>query len=75
MPAAPEGENWNKDNAYQEFKAGRFSEQKYGYLLAAMEYEFVLKKQRARQQFEDGLINAQEYERRVTKAQIAFNGE
>ena len=75
LPAAPESESWNKSNAYQEFKAGRISVQKYGYLLAAMEYEFVLKKQRARQQFEAGLINAQEYGERVVKAQTAFTGE
>lgn len=75
LPKAPEGERWNKRNAYRGFKSGKFSEQKYGYILAAIEYDFIVKTQLARKQLDSGAIDRQSYEQLLKQAKSAFYGE
>ncbi|MEM7359901.1 MAG: hypothetical protein AAF431_12445 [Pseudomonadota bacterium] len=75
LPKPSEGESWNKLNAYSAFKTGQFSEQKYGYILAAIEHDFDLKKQRAREQLDSGAIDQQLYEKKIKNAESTFYGK
>lgn len=75
LPKAPEGGIWNKRNAYASFKSGQISEQKYGYILASIEYDFIVKKQLVREQLDFGVIDQQSYEQLVKQAKYAFYGE
>lgn len=75
LPIAPEGEVWNKRNAFSAFKKGQFSEQKYGYILAAIEYDFIFKKQVAREQLDSSVIDKVRYEQLIEQAKYEFYGE
>lgn len=75
LPIPPEGEGWNKRNAHSAFKTGQFSEQKYGYILAAIEYDYSLKQQQAREQLESGAIDQRGYEQKIKNAKSAFYGK
>lgn len=75
LPDPPKGQAWNKRDAYNSFKSGHFSEQKYGYILAAIEYEFILSREKARKQLESGAISRKQYEQQVQKAERLFNGD
>lgn len=74
LPTPPQGAAWNKRTAKQEFNGGNISEKQYGYVLAAIEYEFWLAKGRAEKQLEAGVIDEEEYERELSKAEDKFEG-
>lgn len=75
LPSAPEGQTWNKQNSRSAFKNGKFSEQKYGYILAAIEYDFISKKHIAREQLDSGSIDKKQYQKLIKQAEFAFYGE
>ena len=75
LPAPPQDMSWNKKIALQEFKDGNISEKKYGYILAAIEYEYWVTKQRAEQHFEAGEIDENEYDQVLLEAKDRFHGK
>jgi hypothetical protein len=75
LPKPPEGQSWNKKTAFKQFDAGNISEQKYGYILAAIEYEYILKKRWAKEQLDKGNIDSVAYEKVILNAKQIFHGE
>ncbi|MBL4942439.1 MAG: hypothetical protein JKY81_12345 [Colwellia sp.] len=75
LPEPPRGNLWNKKIAYEQFKKGSISEQKYGYILAAIEYEYILKTNAANKKLANGLINKADYKQILNKAKTEFTGE
>lgn len=74
LPEPPQDSAWNKRAAEREFKDGNISEKQYGYILAAIEYEFWLAKGRAEKQLESGVIDEEEYDRALSEAEDKFEG-
>lgn len=74
LPEPPKGSFWNKVTAKKQFKKGNISEQKYGYILAAIEYEYILKLGQAENDLAKQLINKKAFEQAVEKAKREFNG-
>ncbi|MCZ8531611.1 hypothetical protein [Alteromonas sp. PRIM-21] len=75
LPSPPNGQTWNKRSAYESYKSGHLSEQKYGYILAAIEYEYILSAEKARKQLDSGVITKKQYEQLVYEAAVLFNGK
>ena len=65
---------WNRKTAKEQFSAGMISEQKYGYVLAAIEYKYLLKIEQADKRLAQKKITSTEYKRMVREAKIEFNG-
>jgi len=74
LPAPPDGQTWNRQNAYNQFKAGEFSEQKYGYILAEIEYRFMLTQQKSQLQLSSGSITKEKYNQQIDEAKAMLNG-
>lgn len=74
LPVPPKGSYWNKVTAKKQFKASSISEQEYGYILAAIEYEYILKVEQAENNLNKNVIDAKEYEQVLEKAKVRFNG-
>lgn len=75
LPIPPLGSSWNKKMAFEQFKADKISEKKYGYILAAIEYEYILKIRWAQEQLEKGNIDQAQYENSLLEAKYIFHGE
>lgn len=75
IPTPPKGSVWNKVTAKEQFKAGYISEQKYGYILAAIEYKYALKIKKAEHELSQNLISEQDFKQTVAKAKFDFNGK
>jgi hypothetical protein len=75
IPVPPKGSAWNKVTAKEQFKAGYISEQSYGYILAEIEYKYVLKIKKAEYEFAKNLISEQDFKQTVAKAKFDFNGK
>ena len=74
LPLPPRGNSWNKKNAKEQFHTDKISEKKYGYILASIEYKFVLKMELLTKKLAQHLISKKEYEQTVAKAKIELNG-
>lgn len=75
LPLPPEGESWNKRNSYNQYKSGALTERKYGYILAAIEYDYIQKKSAAKSQYESGAIDQNQYEKFLKSAEETFSGK
>ncbi|WP_076411197.1 hypothetical protein [Shewanella sp. UCD-KL12] len=74
LPVPPKGSVWNKITAKAQFKTGNISEQQYGYILAAIEYEYILKVEQAENDLARALISKKDFEQAIEKAKLEFNG-
>lgn len=74
LPPAPEGKSWSKSLAKTEFSNGRISEEKLGYILASVEYQYSQKLRDAEDAFAQSVISQAEYEAIVAKAKNDFEG-
>lgn len=74
LPSPPEGEEWNKKNAWQAFSSGAITETVYGYILAYAENLFYLRVRKARQDLAEGKISQDEFERTEANANSRFEG-
>ena len=74
LPLPPIGSSWNKKIAKEEFNAGNVSEQKYGYILAAIEYKYTVQVEIAASNLAKNLISKNEYEQILVKAKFDVNG-
>ena len=74
IPAPPDASGWNKLLAKEWFQAHRITEEKYGYILAALEYQYWLDLDAAAEQLEQDLINQAEYQVLINEAEATFEG-
>ena len=74
LPIAPKMGVWNKKIAKEQFNSGKISEEKYGYILAAIEYKYIRKIELAAKKLDQKVISKNEYEQIVAKAKLEFNG-
>ena len=75
LPEPPAGKSWNRKLAYEQFKKGNISEQKYGYILAAVEFIYVKKIDIADERLAKGDISLDEHEKILSKERFVFYGE
>ena len=75
LPEPPEGENWNKRNAWQAFSEQKISERHYGYVLASIETIRMLALQDAEEKRRSGAVDQKEYLELVRRAEAEFSGE
>ena len=74
LPLAPKKGTWNEKIAKEQFNGGHITEEKYGYILAAIEYKYLLKVEQAAKKLGNKLISKNEYKQTVAKAKLEFNG-
>ena len=74
LPEAPDGKAWNKALAMHHFHQGDITEQKLGYILAAIEYDYYLATRSANDDLLKGKITEQEYEAIVKEAKYKWLG-
>lgn len=75
LPAPPYGQNWNKKIAMQNYKSGAISEQHLGYILAAIEYDYMKVVWPAEDDLAEGKISQKEFDEIVQKAKYLWLGE
>lgn len=74
LPILPKGHFWNKITAKEQFKLDHISEEEYGYVLAEIEYKYILKIKKAKSDFANKLISKENFKEIVAKAKFDFNG-
>jgi len=74
FPVAPNGEAWNTKLAKNQFSKGFLTEEKLGYILAHIEYEYQLKIKAAKESLDRSEITRLEYESLVADAKQEFEG-
>ncbi|MBB1269475.1 hypothetical protein [Shewanella sp. SR44-3] len=74
LPLASKGETWNKISGQEHFTRGLISEQQYGYILAAIEYDYLSKLKHAARQLAENNINKKQYDHLLMQAKLEFNG-
>lgn len=75
LPNPPLGSSWNKKIASEQFNLNRISEREYGYILAAIEYEYILKRRWAEEQLEKEIIDEAKYQQVLAEAKYEFYGK
>jgi hypothetical protein len=75
LPKPPEGKSWNKKLAMHHFKKGDITEQKLGYVLAAIEHEYIVTSRAAEVKLTQGEISKVEFEQIISDARYAWLGE
>lgn len=58
----------------EHFTRGLISEQQYGYILAAIEYDYLSKLKHAARQLAENNINKKQYDHLLMQAKLEFNG-
>ncbi|MCW8128374.1 hypothetical protein [Microbulbifer halophilus] len=74
IPEAPEGRMWSKKLAKKQFSKDLISEEKLGYILASVEFQYWAKLQEAKDDLSRSAITKEEYEKLVEKANSEFEG-
>jgi len=75
LPDPPAGKAWNKKLAMQHFHNGRITERKLGYILAAIEYEYMNIAWPAEDDLASGKITETEFNKIVKDAKLNWLGE
>lgn len=75
LPAPPIGHSWNKKLAMRQFHSGKIKEQKLGYILAAIEYEYMKVMQAAKSDLSLGKITKVEFNEIDKIAKLKWLGE
>ncbi|MFC6635468.1 hypothetical protein [Microbulbifer taiwanensis] len=74
IPVAPGGKNWSKKLAKEQFFKDLLTEEKFGYILASIEYEYWMKIEAAKAQLTRSTITQSEYEKLAEEAKAEFEG-
>ena len=74
LPDAPNGKAWSTKLAKEQFSKGLITEEKFGYILADIEYKYQLKLKAAKENLDRLEITRSEYESFVADAKAAFEG-
>jgi hypothetical protein len=74
LPLPPNGKYWNKKLAKEHFAKELLTEEKLGYILASIEYEYWMKLKSAKDKLSQAVISQPEYERLVKDAKAEFEG-
>ncbi|SFC97657.1 hypothetical protein [Pseudoalteromonas denitrificans] len=74
IPKSPKGNYWNKNLAKRQFSNDLISEEKLGYILAHVEYQYWMKLKNAKDKLSQSVINQVEYDRLVEKAKVELEG-
>lgn len=74
IPKPPNGKNWNKKLANQQFSNNQISEEKLGYILAHLEYQYWEKLNKAENALSRSAITQSEHDRLIKKAKAEFEG-
>jgi hypothetical protein len=75
LPQPSKGKSWNKKLAMDSFHQGIITEQKLGYILAAIEYEYQKVAWPAEDDLADGKITQAEFEQIIKDAKLKWLGE
>jgi len=76
LPPVPKGYNfWNKKLAMHHFRKNNITEQKLGYILAAIELEYMKVVWPAEDDLADGKISQAEFDKLEKKAKFIWHGE
>lgn len=75
LPAPPQDSMWNKRTALRELKSENISEKEYGYIRAAIEYEYWITQALAKENLEAGSIEKSEYDRLMSQAKFKLHGQ
>ena len=75
LPEPPTGKSWNKKLAMQQFHDGKITERKLGYILAAIEYEYMKIVWPAKDDLNSGKITENEFNKIVNDAKLNWLGE
>ena len=74
IPPAPNKKQWTKKLAMHEFKNDRLTEEKLGYILAKLEYEYNLTVWSAEDRLHSGEINKAEFDKLEKEAKQKWQG-
>ena len=74
IPRPPAGKEWSKSVAKDQFSMGHISEEKYGYILAHIEFEYWKNIKTAKDKLDRSVITEEQYESMVSRAKAKFNG-
>ncbi|MEP0203625.1 MAG: hypothetical protein ABJ084_05185 [Halioglobus sp.] len=74
IPEPPNGEKWTQQSAKDQFSKKLISEKKYGYILAAIEFRYWQKLDKAEEQLSHSEITQAEYKHLVREAKAEFDG-
>ncbi|GGA90550.1 hypothetical protein GCM10011369_35850 [Neiella marina] len=75
LPPPPEGKSWNRKLAMHHFHEGNISETKLGYILADIEYQYVLVIQSAEEDLATGKVTQAEFDEITKAAKLQWLGE
>jgi hypothetical protein len=75
LPEPPTDKSWNKKLAMQQFHGGKITERKLGYILAAIEYEYMKIVRPAEDDLDSGKITKNEFNKIVKDAKLNWLGE
>lgn len=75
LPEPPQDSIWNKRTALRELKSENISEKEYGYIRAAIEYEYWVTQALAKEHLEAGSIEKAEYDRIMSEAKFKLRGQ
>jgi hypothetical protein len=75
LPEPPAGKSWNKSLAMQQFHKGNITEQKLGYILAAVEYDYMKIVWSAEDDLASEKITESEFSRIIKEARFNWLGE
>lgn len=74
IPEPPNGEKWNKKSAKDQFSKKLITEEKYGYILASIEFRYWQKLDEAEERLLQSEITQVEYKNLVREAKAEFDG-
>ncbi|WP_444930657.1 hypothetical protein ACJJIF_02435 [Microbulbifer sp. SSSA002] len=75
LPESPQGYNWSKKLAKEYFSNRQITEEKLGYILAAIELDYQAKLDSAQERKSRSEITQIEYEKLISEAKQTFEGE
>jgi hypothetical protein len=75
LPEPPEGKSWNKKLAMHHFHQGKITERKLGYILAAVEYEYMKTVWSSEEDLASKKITEAQYNKIINEAKFIWLGE
>ena len=75
LPEPPTGKEWDKKLAMHHFHQGNITERKLGYILAAIEYDYIKVVWVAEDDLANGLISEAEFDKILKQAKRKWLGE
>jgi hypothetical protein len=75
LPDPPPGKSWNKKLAMEQFHKGKISERRLGYILAAVEYDYMKVVWSAEDDLASKKITEAEFNKLISDAKLIWHGE